>query len=181
VRIFYPIDEWVYLLGFLRVAWADVPRDLCLFILGTVAYRRQWFTRFPARQGMVWLGVGLFLAGLWYAYDPWLYRAWHVTDAAHGLVIDVFVPFWESFLCLSLCIGLTVLFRERVTVHTRLTRWLVGAEYSAFIIHLFVVLAVQALLTGWVAPPLVKFAMATLISVTVSFLVGGLLRKPLRL
>ena len=36
VRIWYPIDKWVYLLGFIRVAFADVPRDLTFFIIGGI-------------------------------------------------------------------------------------------------------------------------------------------------
>jgi len=177
VRIWYGIDEWVNILGFLRVAFADVPRDLCLFIVGMVAYRHQWATRFPTRAGMVWLGVGLSLVGLWYAYDPWLYNTLHVSKTVN----DIIQPFWESFLCLSMCIGLTVLFREKASIQTRLTQWLAQAQYSAYIIHVFPVLAFQALLVGLVAPPLAKFALVTLASIPVSFLIGGLIRKPLRL
>lgn len=177
VRIWFPIDKWAHILGFLRVAWADVPRDLTLFILGAVAYRHQWATRFPTRAGMVWLGVGLSLAGLWYAYDPWLNAALHVSDTVN----DIIVPFWESFLCFGMCIGLTVLFRERANIQTRLSKWLAQAQYATYIIHIFPVFAFQALLVGLGAPPLAKFALVTLASIPVAFLIGGLIRKPLRL
>jgi len=177
VRIWFPVDKWLYLLGFFRVAFADIPRDLSLFILGMVAYRHQWVTRFPTKAGMVWLGVGLSLVALWYAYDPWLYDALHVNDT----VSDIFGLFWESFLCLSMCIGLTVLFRERANIQTRLTRWLAEAQYATYIVHVFVVLAFQALLVGLLAPPLAKFALVALASIPVAFLIGGLIRKPLRL
>jgi hypothetical protein len=33
VRIWSPIDRWFNLLGFFKVAFADVPRDLAFFIL----------------------------------------------------------------------------------------------------------------------------------------------------
>ena len=177
VRIWFPVDYWLNLLGFFRVAFADVPRDLCLFIVGMLAYRHQWATRFPTRAGMVWLGVGLFLVAFWYAYDPWLNTALHVSDTAN----DIMSFFWESFLCFGMCIGLTVLFRERANIQTRLTKWLAEAQYATYIIHLFIVLAFQALLAGLVAPPLAKFALATLASIPVAFLIGGLIRKPLRL
>jgi len=177
VRIWFPVDDWLNLLGFFRIAPGDVPRDLSLFILGMLAYRHQWVTRFSARAGMVWLGIGLTLAALWYAYDPWLYNAWHVDDT----LSDIIELFWESFLCLSLCIGLTVLFRERANIQTRLTRWLAEAQYATYIVHVFPVLAFQALLVGLLAPPLAKFALVTLAAVPVSFLIGGLIRKPLRL
>jgi peptidoglycan/LPS O-acetylase OafA/YrhL len=180
VRLWFPIDKWLYLLGFFRVAFADVPRDLCLFIVGMLAYRHQWATRFPTGAGMVWFGVGLTLAALWYAYDPWLYNALHVSGTAEEIQ-NIFVPFWESFLCLGMCIGLTVLFRERADLQSRLTRWLAQAQYAAYIVHIFPVLVLQALLVGLLAPPLAKFAVVALAAIPASFLIGGLIRKPLRL
>ena len=76
VRIWFPVDDWAYLLGFLRVAWADVPRDLSLFILGAVAYRHQWVTRFSARAGMAWPGAGLFLDAMCYVFYMGLAGRW---------------------------------------------------------------------------------------------------------
>lgn len=177
VRTWFPIDDWRYLLGFFRVAPADVPRDLCLFIVGMVAYRRQWVTRFPTRAGLVWFGLGLFLAAFWYVYDLWLYDTLRIGDTLN----DIITVIWESFLCFGMCIGLTVLFRERANIHTRLTKWLADAQYTAYIIHIYPVLAFQALLVGLAAPPLAKFALVALAAIPVSFLLGGLLRKPFRL
>jgi len=69
VRIWYPVDDWSYILGFLKVAWADVPRDLSLFVLGAVAYRQQWVTRLPhpVRHGVA--GGRAVPAAACYAYD----------------------------------------------------------------------------------------------------------------
>lgn len=177
VRIWFPIDDWSNILGFLKVAWGDVPRDLSFFVLGLLAYRHQWVSRFPARSGFAWLGLGLFLAALWYAYDLWLRQPLRLDDTA----ADVFALLWEALLCCGMCIGLTVLFRERANLQTRLLRWLAQAQYAAYVVHLFVVLAFQALLAGLAAPPLAKFALVTLASIPVSFLIAGLIRKPLRL
>lgn len=177
VRIWFPIDRWVYLLGFLRVAWADVPRDLSLFTIGAMAYRHQWVTRFSTKAGMIWLGIGLFLVGLWYAYDLSLKTILGLGDTT----ADVFALLWESLLCCSMCIGLTVLFRERANVQSRLSKWLAGGQYAAYIIHLFIVLGFQALVVGLAASPLAKFALVSLASIPVTFLIAGLIRKPLRL
>jgi hypothetical protein len=177
VRIWYPIDRWVYILGFLRVAWSDVPRDLSLFIIGALAYRRGWITLFPAKRGMRWLGVGVALAALWYVYDLWLAPALQPDS----LAIDILILLWESVFCLSICIGLTVLFRERLNVQTRLSSCLARSQYAAYIIHIFIVVGVHMLLAGLAAPPLAKFALATLLSVPATFGIAGLIYKPLRL
>ena len=52
VRIWSPIDRWFNLLGFFRVAFADVPRDLAFFIFGVMAFERGWFERFPPAAGL---------------------------------------------------------------------------------------------------------------------------------
>jgi len=177
VRIWFPIDDWSYLLGFFRVAWGDVPRDLSLFVLGAVAYRHQWVTRFSTKAGMRWLWAGLFLVALWYAYELWLAKIVPMGDTA----ADVLALLWEALLCCSMCIGLTVLFRERANGQTRLTKWLAEGQYAAYVTHLFVVLGFQALLVGLAAPPMLKFALATLGSIPTTFLIAGVIRKPLRL
>lgn len=175
VRIWSPVDDWRYLLGFLKVAWADVPRDLSLFVLGAVAYRQQWVTRFPTRAGMAWLGVGLFLAAMCYAYYLGLAGILGLSQAA----ADAIEVFWESLLCSSMCIGLTVLFRERANVQTGLLKWLAQAQYTAYIIHVFVVVGFQVPLLGLALPPLAKFALATAASVPATFLLAGLMGKTL--
>jgi peptidoglycan/LPS O-acetylase OafA/YrhL len=74
-----------------------------------------------------------------------------------------------------------VLFRERANVQTRLLKWLAQGQYAAYILHILVVLAFQALLVSLGAPPLAKFALVTAASIPVTFLIAGLVRKPLRL
>lgn len=177
VRTWFDIDEWVYLLGYIRVAFADVPRDLGMFIVGALAYRHNWALRFPSRAGRVWLGVGLTLAALWYAYDLWLNGVFTMSDTAWGLVI----PVWESLLCVGMCIGLTILFRDLWNTQGRLLIEMGKSTYAAYVFHVFIVLLVQYLALGLTAPPLVKFTLVTLVSVPVTFLIAGLVRRPLRM
>jgi len=58
IRIWYPIDKWIGLLGFIQVAFADVPRDLSFFVLGAIAYRRGWLLGLSSRTGRAWLPAG---------------------------------------------------------------------------------------------------------------------------
>ncbi len=59
VRICGPDRPLGLLLGFVRLPFADVPRCTWVyFIIGLIAYRWNWFLRFPELKdaGMVWLG-----------------------------------------------------------------------------------------------------------------------------
>jgi fucose 4-O-acetylase-like acetyltransferase len=177
VRIWFPIDRWVYLFGFLKVAFADVPRDLSFFVIGTLAYRHQWLRTYPARAGYAWLSVGLVAAALWYAYVLGLYRVLPIGETA----MDVTYLIWEALLVFGMCIGLTVLFRETLNMHGRLARSLANAEYAAYIFHVPVVLVFQLAILNMALPPLAKFALVTLASVPATFLISHWVRKPLHL
>jgi glucan biosynthesis protein C len=176
-RIPFPIDRWDYLLGFFRVMFADVPRDLAFFVLGIVAYRRKWFEAVSAQAGYAWLGIGVTLAAFWYAYEFGLAR----LIGLEGTASDVLRVTWETFLCSSLCIGLVVLFREHVTVHGRLARALGRSQYTAYIFHVPVILAFQYAILQVALPPLAKFAIVTLVSIPATFSLAYLLRRPLHL
>jgi surface polysaccharide O-acyltransferase-like enzyme len=121
--------------------------------------------------------VGLFLAALWYGYALGLKPALGIG----GRFDPYIVPLWESLLCLAMCIGLTILFREALDLQTRLSKWLAQVQYSAYVFHTGVVVGFQALALALPLPPFAKFVLVSLAAVPVSFLVGGLFRKPLRL
>ena len=102
VRLWYPIDRWIGFLGFIQVAFADVPRDLAFFVIGIVAYRRNWFSAMPKKTGEAWLVVGIAAVALCYG----LFAAGHGYFKGGGPGAAAFVyDLWEAFLCCGLCIG----------------------------------------------------------------------------
>ncbi|MCX6099466.1 MAG: acyltransferase family protein [Candidatus Bipolaricaulota bacterium] len=177
VRIPFPIDRWDYLLGFFRVALADVPRDLAFFVLGIVAFRRNWLKTVTAKAGRNWLILGVGLAAFWYAYSMGLYR----VIPLDGVAFDVVRVTWEALLCSSLSIGLIVLFRERINVHGRLAVALGKSQYASYIFHVPVILAFQFAILNVSLPPLAKFALVTLASVPATFAIANAVRRPLHL
>ena len=174
IRKWYPIDRWIGLLGFIQVAFADVPRDLSFFVLGAIAYRRRWFLGLPARTGYAWLTVGLTAAVLWYAYAMGLWRLLRIGSTAMGIVY----PIWEAFLCCGMCIGLLVLFRERFDFQGRWGKAMAQGQYAAYLFHGAVVVLIQYLISRLALLPFAKFVLATAMSVPLTFLLADLLRKP---
>jgi glucans biosynthesis protein C len=165
VRLRFPIDYWVNLLGFFRVAFGDVPRDLSLFIIGILAYRYRWVESFSSKAGRVWLGLGIFLAALCYCYTLVISDVAPISEKAMQLIY----PVWESLLCLGLCIGLTILFRDLFNAQGRFGKALADSQYPAYIFHLWVVMIYQFALLNNAATPLTKFALVTLVSIVVTF------------
>lgn len=175
VRKWYPIDRWVGFLGFIQVAFADVPRDLSCFILGAIAYRRQWLPEFSKRTGAIWLSVGLMLAVLWYVFS--LGHLWSTLHIRRE-VRDCIYPVWESFLCCGICLGLLVLFREKLNFQGRWGKFLADNQYAAYLFHVPVVVLVQVGVANAARSPFAKFAFVTAVSVPLTFLLSAAVRIP---
>jgi glucan biosynthesis protein C len=174
VRIWYPIDRWIGFLGFIQVAFADVPRDLSFFILGAVAYRRQWFLSLPDRTGWAWLLVGVSLAVLWYAYVMSLRQFFPIGRTA----MTVVYPIWEALLCCGMCIGLLYWFRERLNRQTWWSKALAEGQYAAYLFHVPVIVLIQYAVANAAFPPLSKFLFVTAVGVPLTFLLAHGIRRP---
>jgi len=174
VRIWYPIDRWIGFLGFIQVAFADVPRDLSFFILGAVAYRRQWFLSFPHRTGRTWLLVGVSLTVLWYAYVMGLRHLFPIGRTA----MTIAYPIWEALLCCGMCIGLLYWFRERLNYQNWWSKALAEGQYAAYLFHVPVIVLAQYAIAETALPPFTKFLLVTAVGVPLTFLLAHGIRQP---
>jgi glucan biosynthesis protein C len=174
VRLWYPIDRWIALLKFIQVAPADVPRDLAFFVIGVVAYRRNWFFAIPKKTGWTWLLVGLTAAALCYG----LFFTGHAYFNKGGPTLGAFIfDLWEAFLCCGMCIGFMVLFRERLNRQGRLARDLAASTYAVYLFHVPVLVPLQYALRYAALGPLTKFFLVTLIAIPATFAIGSALRR----
>nr|WP_236692683.1 acyltransferase family protein [Aneurinibacillus tyrosinisolvens] len=136
VRIWFPIDHWIGLFGFIQMEVAHIPQYISFFVLGIMAYRRNWLQQLPARTGKVWLAVGVILAVLCYlGFAPAIQG---------GLSLRAFIyPFYEAFECTGLIIGLLYLFRTFFNTSSSLSKSLAQNTYAVYIIHIPVLVAFQ--------------------------------------
>ncbi|MFC2169522.1 acyltransferase family protein [Acidobacteriota bacterium] len=178
VRFLYPIDRWERLLFVIPTEIAHLPQYLSLFIIGILAYRRDWFRRLSAKTGFVWLWIGLIAAVARYAYS---FGGWRLLPSileTGGLDWRSLVwSTWESFICVGLCVGFLILFRERLNKRGRIMPALSSASYSVYIIHLFVVIGLQFGLVEVDLTPFIKFALVTLVGIPICFTISSLIIK----
>jgi fucose 4-O-acetylase-like acetyltransferase len=174
VRIWYPIDRWETLLVF-PAEIAHLPQYVSLFVIGMMAYRGDWLQRLPTATGMIWLWIGLTAAGGRYAYSLLGSREWlPLILTTSGL----FWSLWEALICVGLCVGLLVLFRERDNGQSgKLLLLMAGAAYTAYIIHLLVVIGIQFGLDAVTLTPFAKFVLVALLGTILSFGIGHLVRQ----
>ncbi|MFG6101999.1 hypothetical protein D0962_28950 [Leptolyngbyaceae cyanobacterium CCMR0082] len=179
VRIDYPIDRWVQLCGFLPTEIAHFPQYVSLFVLGVVAYRYNWLKQMPRRQGFIWLAIGLGAVLLRYGY----------SISRNGLMLPALIAgggldwrsvvwsAWEATICVGLCIGLLVLFREKINSQNKFLQMLADNAYAVYLIHLLLIIYLQVAMVALPIGPLAKFGLVTLIGIPLCFFVSATLRR----
>ncbi len=173
VRIWFPIDRWVNLGGFFRVAFSDVPRDLAFFIFGAMAFRRGWFEGFSTRKGLAWLAVGVAAAVAMYAWRLIPHAGLVLSEKGYAAAYLV----WEELVAFGMCIGLLVLFRQAAATQGRFGKMLAANQYSAYFWHPILIVGIQMVFVALPLGPFVKFVAVTAIGVPVVFCWSWLARK----
>jgi surface polysaccharide O-acyltransferase-like enzyme len=84
---------------------------------------------------------------------------------------------WEAFLVVGACLGSLALFRQRWNRQGRLARNLAESSYTVYLIHSLVVVSVASAFSPVALYPLLKFVIAVLIVLPLSFLVAVVIRK----
>jgi glucan biosynthesis protein C len=175
VRLWQPI-EWSF--APLNLQLPFFAQYIALFVLGLVAYRRNWLMGLPETAGRLWLGIGILMILLFWplalagdmatSLEPFL-GGWHWQALAYAL--------WESFLCLGMCMGLVFAFRRHRHGQGRLARSLSHNAYAAYLVHgpLITIAALAA--RDVVLHPLAKFGLVSLIAIPLCFGLSSLIRR----
>ena len=169
VRIPYPIDKWVGILGFIQAEPAHLPQYVSLFVLGVAAYRNDWLQRFDAKVGYRWLVLGAGLVVLHFSLT--------LTGRWYGVMPRFLDVLWECLVCVSLSAGLITLFRAKGNGGAPLGKWLAANAYGAYLVHIPVLVLLQYAVLPLQAGGLVKFLLVSAAAVPLSFLVTAALRR----
>lgn len=174
IRLRYPLDTWVPLLGFLQTEPARIASYAAFFTAGLLAARGAWVSRLPASTGYAWLALGVALAVLPFAAGGIGALGF---DAGGATVRSLAGAAYESFLGTGLCVGLLVLFRERLAGGHALLRSLSASSYAVYILHLPIVVALQFAFAGADLPALLAFGVVCALAIPISFATAELLRR----
>ena len=169
VRIWYPVDHWIGVLGFIQTELAHLPQYVSFFALGIMASRRNWLLTMNKRIGYIWLAVGLGLVCLMYFGGEWLYPYLLKGGAAFGSLSRSLI---ETLLCFSLVIGLVVLFREKGNGDHQLSKSLASHIFVVYFLHVPIVVFLQFMFSGLQVMILTKFLRTSILGIILSFLIS---------
>jgi len=176
VRLWFPMG---YNFQPLNLQFPFFAQYIALFVVGLIAYRRNWLLDLPDSLGRLWLGIGILTILLFWplmlgggaitaGLDPFK-GGWHWQALAYAL--------WESFLCLGMCIGLIYAFRRYGNRQGRLASFLSPNAYTAYLIHGVVITAIAYAVRDVALYPLLKWGLVALVAVPLCFGISSLIRK----
>lgn len=158
---------------------SHLPQYLVLFLVGTVAHRRDWFRQVSRRAG--WAGFGLAAGATVVLFPVALVNApafmggsWHWSSLVYAL--------WEAALCVGLALGLLSLFRRRVGGRGRLGSYLSTHAFTVFLLHLPVIACLTLVVDRLPDVPFLGFSVGASAALLISFALAYPIRSrtPLR-
>ena len=167
IRLVLPVGTAIY-----NMQLCYFSSYIVLFAVGILAYRQQWLNKMPAAAGFGWLRAGLIggpvsLVALMVAGGVFrqglaaFNGGWHWQSAAYAL--------WESFIAVSMSVGLIVLFREKCAGQSRLVKALSDSAFAVYVFHAPVLIGLSLLMRPLATIPLVKFLVAAGLALAASF------------
>jgi glucans biosynthesis protein C len=171
MRIVVPLGMSIPVFDFPSLAY--LPQYLSFFILGIIAFRRDWFRTIPGSMGKVGLVTALaatiLLFPLAVSGGADFVGKGHWQSAVYAL--------WDSIFSVGMCLGLIAFFRRFFNRQTRLGRFLSRNAFTVYIIHIPVIVLLALALRGLHPEQLLKFGLVALIGVPLCFVVAFLVRK----
>jgi len=176
VRIWWPVGREIPL-----VNWqvSHFPQYIALYIVGLVAYRRNWFATLTDGQRKVWSRVIVLMIVLF----PIMLIA---TGALEGNIDVAMGGFhweslaysvWEQFMCMAMVVTLLVWFRKRFSEQGRLAKAMSGAAYATYVFHAPTIFLIALALRGIRLDMALKYLIVVPFAVAAAFLVGYLIKK----
>lgn len=176
LRIWWPVGREI---PFVNWQVSHFPQYIALYVVGLVAYRRNWFQTITEAQSKVWRRVIVLMVVLF----PVLFIAAGAlegnVDAAMGGVNweSLAYSVWEQFMGMAMVISLLVWFRKRFNEQGRLAKSMSGAAYATYIFHAPSIIFVALVLRGIRLDMGLKYVLVVPFAVSFAFLVGYAIKK----
>lgn len=171
MRIVMPIGVSIPIFGFPTLAY--LPQYLSFFILGIMAFRRNWFQTIPGSMGI----TGFVVAGVSTIVLAPLALNAGGAFLGNGTLQSAAYALWDSTFSVGICLALLTFFRRCLNRQTRFGSFLSQQAFTVYIIHIPVIVLLALALRGVHLESLLKFALAALIGVPLCFALAFLVRK----
>ena len=177
-----PVSLFVYFLSFPTIAY--LPQYLLFFIVGTVAYRRDWFRTTPGSMGIVGFVTALVATVILFplAFSGQMFSLQFTPEIftnlqGNGTWQSAAYALWDSIFAVGMFLAALTFFRRFFNQDSKFGRFLAQQSYAVYLIHIPIVVFIGVALKGLQLGALLKFSIVAIIAVPVCFVVAYVLRK----
>lgn len=171
IRVVIPLGTPVF--GFPSLAY--LPQYISFFILGAVAYRRNWFQTLPNSMGIV--GFVLAVVACILLFPVAFFAGLEGQFLGNGHWQSAVYVLWDSITVVGMCLGLIMLFRRFFNREGTFGKFLSQQSYTVYIIHSPIIVFLAFALKGSGLANIIKFGLAAAIGVPLCFAGAYLIRK----
>lgn len=175
VRNFQPFGTNIY-----NMQPCFFSQYIILFILGIMAYRKNWLSNIPRNFGIAWLKIGLGLGiVVWVLLmvfgGPLSGREYVILGGLYWQ--SAVYAVWEQLLCAGVSLGLIVILRDRHNTRGKLSGFLSDNAFGVYVFHPVILISISLILRGITLYPILKFLLVAFIAVGFSFIISSIIRK----
>jgi surface polysaccharide O-acyltransferase-like enzyme len=177
VRIWAPVG-WYF--EPLHLEMASLANYVALFVVGLIAYRRNWLVGLSETQGKTWLwiAVALFAILIVLALATGALTGSLNPDFSEGFNgLSLIYSVWQQLMCMAMIIVLLVWFRGRFNRQSPLVKAMADSTYAVYVFHPLIIVPLAVVLSPIKMEPALKFLLVTPLAVALCFLVGYAVRK----
>src|SRR5712692_985405 len=171
MRIVVPFGLFIPILGFPTLCY--LPQYLSFFILGALAFRRNWLETIPDSMGKTGFVVAILASIVLFP----LALSGGVAFLGYGTFQSAVYALWDSTFAVGICLALITLFRHFLNRQTRLSRFLSQQAFTVYIIHIPIIVLLALAIHGVRLESLLKFALAAALGAPLCFALAFLVRK----
>lgn len=170
IRLVQPIDTSI-----INMQLCFFSQYIILFMIGVKAGRYDWFSKITYQVGRRWLFAAL-VPGI---------IIWIVLMVVGGALdggFDLYkgglkwqsaaYALWETFVAVSMSIGLIGIFREKYNKQSKLVKILSDNSFGVYMFHAPIIISISLIMANLQLYPIAKFFLACIIGLPLSFAIS---------
>jgi peptidoglycan/LPS O-acetylase OafA/YrhL len=179
LRIYIPLGKSIF--DFPTLAY--LPQYISFFILGTIAYRRDWFRSLSGAKGVMGFVVAmvatltLFALGFLSFLKAIDTGALQIPPFGFGTWQSAVYALWDSIFAVGMFLAAITFFRRFFNRENSLGSFMAKQSYAVYIIHIPIIVFLAYIARGIELASLLKFGVAALIVVPTCFVMAAIIRK----
>ena len=154
-----------------------LPQYLSIFVLGAIAYRRNWIQTLPGSMGVAGFVAALVATVLLFPIPLLGMLGGTFRFLGNGTWPSAVYALWDTIFAVGMCLAAITFFRRFFNKESKFGSFLSQQSYAVFLIHSPIIVFLAYALRGVVLGPILKFGMVSIIVIPTCFAVAYIIRK----